>query len=61
MISGLWSNSNWDDEKQTRRRALLEIEESFKEAVINVYNKRVKEISFKDDPFFAAMKLPDID
>ena len=61
MISGLWGNSNWDDDKQTRKKALLEIEESFKEAIINVYNKeRIKEISFMDDPFYAAMKVPEV-
>lgn len=61
MIAGLWGNSNWDDDKQTRRKALLEIEESFKESVRNVYNVRSAEIEFKEDPFFAAMKLPDED
>ncbi len=61
MISGLWGNPNFDDEKQTRKNALIEIENSYQEAVLNVYNKeRQVEIDFKDDPFFAAMKIPDV-
>jgi phosphosulfolactate phosphohydrolase-like enzyme len=60
MISGLWGNSNFDDEKNTRQKALSEIENSYQEVVLNVYNKeRLEEIEFKNDPFFAAMKLPD--
>lgn len=59
MISGLWGNANFDDDKNTRKKALIEIENSFQEAVLNVYNKeRQVEIDFKDDPFFAAMKVP---
>lgn len=61
MISGLWGNANFDDDKNTRRKALVEIENSFQEVVLNVYNKeRQKEIEFKEDPFFAAMKVPEV-
>lgn len=59
MISGLWGNSNFDDDKNTRQKALLEIDESYHNAVLEVYNGKVAdEIDFKTDPFFAAMKLP---
>lgn len=59
MISGLWANEGFNDDKNTRKKALIEIENSYQEAVLNVYNKeRQVEIEFKDDPFFAAMKVP---
>lgn len=61
MVSGLWGNSNFDDDKNTRKKALIEIENSYNEAVLNVYNKKKQvEIDFKEDPFFAAMKIPDV-
>lgn len=60
MVAGLWGNANFDDDKNTRKNALIEIENSYEEAILNVYNKeRHVEIDFKEDPFFAAMKLPD--
>lgn len=59
MISGLWSNSNFDDDKGTRTKALDEIEENFAEAVTRVYNGGTSDYDIDwDDPFFAAMKLP---
>lgn len=33
MISALWSNSNYDDEKNTRQNAIADIEERCEEAV----------------------------
>lgn len=33
MIAALWSNSNWDDDKQTRQNAIAELEEHYDEAV----------------------------
>jgi len=61
MVAGLWGNSNFDDDKNTRKKALTDIENSFQEAVLNVYNKeRQAEINFKEDPFFAVMKVPDV-
>lgn len=60
MVAGLWGNSNFDDDKNTRKKALSEIENSFEEAVLDVYDKnRHEKIEFKSDPFFKAMKLPD--
>jgi hypothetical protein len=62
LVSGLWSNPNLDDGKNTRQNILRQIEESFKDAIDSVYNKKEEpDIDFKKDPFFAAMKLPDLD
>lgn len=38
MISGLWSNSNYDDNKNTRKKALKDIEENYQEAINIIYN-----------------------
>lgn len=65
MISGLWSNSNYDDGKNTRRDALLNIEKMFNDTIYLIYNgvNRDEEADQKmhNDPFFAAIKLAGID
>lgn len=61
MISGLWSNSNWDDDKNTRQKALSEIEESYRESIRQIYNTHQEMKSNKktnidfEDPFFAPI------
>jgi len=57
MIAALWSNSNYDDDKGTRREAIEDIEEKCEEAItiiltgINPY----EEVEVEDDyGFFAA-------
>jgi len=55
MISGLWSNSNYDDNKQTRQKALKDIEESYQSAVNIVYNGVDSYEVDMDQPFWAAM------
>lgn len=60
MISGLWSNSNYDDNKNTRQKALKDIEESYQEAIRLIYNEPDEEFDLDlDQPFFAAMDLSD--
>ena len=59
MISGLWSNSNYDDNKRTRQKALSDIENSYQEAVNVIYNGVESFDVNIDQPFFAAMNLDD--
>lgn len=55
MIAALWSNSNYDDDKGTRQKALEEIEENFEEAMqIVLYGGHQEEEIDKENPFFAA-------
>jgi len=60
MISGLWSNSNWDDGKDTRQKALRDIEESYQNSIRQIYQQaeerasRTGKIDY-EDPFFAAI------
>ena len=59
MISGLWSNSNYDDNKRTRQKALSDIENSYQEAVNVIYNGVESFEVNMDQAFFAAMNLDD--
>ena len=59
MISGLWSNSNYDNNKRTRQKALSDIENSYQEAVNVIYNGVESFEVNMDQPFFAAMNLDD--
>jgi hypothetical protein len=60
MVAGVWSNSNYDDEKNSRQGFLNRIDEFYDHAVSTIYddeNRHLEEIDM-DDPFFAAMKRP---
>ena len=59
MISGLWSNSNYDDNKNTRQKALKDIEENYQQAINIIYNGPEEYEIDLDQPFFAAMDLDD--
>lgn len=61
MISGMWSNSNLDDGKDTRSKALLEIEESYQNTLISIYNNEtpLEEMDLDSHPLFAGMDLDD--
>lgn len=62
MIAGLWGNSNFDDDKNTRQKALTDIEESFQRAVNYIYNETTEDDEHKEmmkDPFFAAINNSD--
>jgi hypothetical protein len=60
MICGLWSNSNYDDNKNTRQKALKDIEESYQEAIRIIYNEPDEEFDLDlDQPFWAGMDLSD--
>lgn len=63
MVAALWSNSNWDDDKDNkghRKRAIEGIEENYREAIeaveLAMSTRPVEEEEKMDDnnPFFAA-------
>jgi hypothetical protein len=55
MIASLWSNSNYDDDKGTRRQAIEELEENFEEAKNFVLFGPEEEIEIaEDNEFFNA-------
>ena len=55
MISGLWSNSNYDDNKNTRKKALQDIEENYQSAINIIYNgPEAYEINM-DQPFWNSV------
>ena len=64
MISGAWSNSNYDPQKEGEdgaRQGLIEsIMEQYVESVDMIYGRKTKDDSEIDwdNPFFGAMKLP---
>lgn len=63
MVSGVWSNSNYDDEKNTRETLLKRIDEFYDHAMRTIYkdpNLHVEAIDYDNDPFFAAMKRPQL-
>lgn len=59
MVAALYSNSNWDDDKGTRKEAIEEIEENFLEAteiiMSGVAPQDEAEID-ENNPFFGAAK-----
>lgn len=59
MISGMWSNSNLDDGKNTRQQALREIEDNYQMQLLSVYNEEEAEDDVFEHPFFQAMNLDD--
>lgn len=60
MVAGLWANTNLDDGKQTRRNALQEIENTFQDQLNVIYSgKKEPDIDY-NNPFFAAMKVPEL-
>ncbi len=68
LISALYANSAMsesDEGTKARDAAIVNLEERFQENVESIY-KTVAEVkaeqdAIKEDPFFAAMKVPQID
>lgn len=59
IIAGLWANTNLDDNKGSRSRALEEIQNNYDDTIEEIYiGIRREDIDLNDDPFFAAMKVP---
>ena len=51
MVSALWSNSNYDDDKGTRKEALETVEQQFKEAREIIYGRKSAAQIEEDKPF----------
>jgi hypothetical protein len=58
MISALWSNSNYDDDKGTRQKAIEEIEANFQSAISQIISNETsaEEEIDESNPFFIAAK-----
>lgn len=60
MTAALWANSNYDDDKGTRKNALEEIQANFNEAVQIIQGGGESDDGvdqqMNDNPFFAAAK-----
>jgi hypothetical protein len=58
MIASLWANSNYDDNKGTRKNAIEELEAAYDEAVAKIlgyYEEEEEEID-PNNPFFGAVE-----
>ena len=60
-ITGILANTNMDDEKQTKKRALESIDTDYENALRSIYNIKEEEVDLQEDPFFKAMKIPGVD
>lgn len=60
MISGVWGNSNYDDDKQSREKILHNIDDFYDRALAEIYGVESEVEIDQDDPFFAAMKRPEV-
>lgn len=57
IISGLYANSNLDDDKGTRQKIISDMEDNFRDAIKSLYEP-VDEDVLADNPFFKAMNVP---
>lgn len=56
MTAALFSNPNWDDEKNDRGAKLRELNEHFNGAIEAIYNPKPKKQIDWSNPFYAAAK-----
>jgi hypothetical protein len=57
MISGIWGNSDIEDKKGSIAR----VEDFARSAIAEIYGTtQVDDVDFENDPFFKAMKVPEI-
>lgn len=62
MVAGIWANSNYDDGEDTRKNLLAQVDSFVDSAIASIYGQEVEEEEIDtNNPFFAAMKLPEID
>lgn len=59
MIAALWSNSNWDDDKGSRKSAVSDLENNCEEAIqaikkAGTRQEEPEEVIDGSNPFFAA-------
>lgn len=58
-VTGILANTNLDDGKQSKTRALENIDIDYQNNLRSIYNIDIgDEVDFDQDPFFKAMKLP---
>lgn len=55
------ANPNLDDGKNTKKSTLENIDNTYENTLMSIYNIEEEEINLRDDPFFAAMKIPGVD
>lgn len=55
MIASLWANSNWDDDKGTRQKAIEDLENSYEEAMVKIRTGAKEEELDKSNPFISAV------
>lgn len=60
IVSGIWANTNLDHENQ-RKSVLEDIDRGFDLAIKSIYGEKVEEEIDMNNPFFAAMQVPEID
>lgn len=58
MIASLWANSNYDDDKGTREKAIDEIENNFNSVITSFFEGKTQKEEEIDEnnPFFASAK-----
>ena len=61
MIAGVWGNSNYDDEKNTRKSMLDQIDAFYERALVEIYEGPIEEEIDEENPFFAAMQRPQLE
>jgi len=63
IVSGAWGNSNLDQEEGQRMKLISAIDDAYEDAVMTIYGgvPAEREVDLKEDPFFSAMKLPELE
>lgn len=56
MIAALWANSNFDDDRGSRQKAIEEIEEKYQEAILKIHGVEDEFEIDKSNPFFGQMR-----
>jgi hypothetical protein len=59
MISGVWANSNYDEEN-IRADLLRKIDQFVGQAIFAIYGEGDEEELDMSDPFLSAMKVPEV-
>lgn len=60
IISGLYANTNLDGKDSPRQKMINDMEESFKQAIAELYDP-TPDVDLSDNPFFEAMNVPGAD
>lgn len=60
IISGIYANTNLDGKASPRQKMIQDMEDSFKEAIAELYDP-APEVTLEGNPFFDAMNVPGAD